>query len=328
MPDLIARPGCLSGVTDPLLSSDSGSIRQLRQNPEPVQALILEEPGRSMGRSVQLELSSHQRLVRVSRTSHPPADLSDRPASLPALVLVHRDGRQETVLPRPGDDPRAVFSSVIRRAIGVGDGSTSVPTAAPTAAPAPTPAPTRAPADAVFMVDLENAIVVALKQEVAGHSVIEGESLQALRDFLRVLVNLFPGRTHLMRSLTQLLHAVTGPERVSGEALERLMTSSSPWWPGLPELKPYQACRGSRPNYRGYSCSLWTLFHTLTVEEFRNARDGQNATVLPAVHGYVKNFFSCKHCSRVSWLRRRWVLGRFAFSIVTIFKRVTHFRGG
>ena len=29
--------------------------------------------------------------------------------------------------------------------------------------------------------------------------------------------------------------------------------------------KDWKACQGSNPKYRGYPCSLWTLFHTLTV---------------------------------------------------------------
>ncbi|XP_043218688.1 sulfhydryl oxidase 1-like [Amphibalanus amphitrite] len=280
----------------PTLTEHRGSARQLLRNPEPLQALILEEVGRSMGRSVQLDLSSQQHLVRVSRTAHLPADLTQKPSSLPALVLMRPDGSQELVTAKPGQDPRALFSAVIRRNIGLMDIPST--TVASTAAPAPTPAPTRAPADKVFMVDMENAIVVALKQEVISHNVIEGEALEALRGFLRMLLDLFPGRSHLMSSLQQVLGSITGPERISGEALERLLKSSSPWWPGLPELQPYQACRGSRPNYRGYSCGLWTLFHSLTVQELRNVPEGRNATVLPAVHGYVKHFFSCRHCSR------------------------------
>ncbi|KAF0305034.1 Sulfhydryl oxidase 1 [Amphibalanus amphitrite] len=280
----------------PTLTEHRGSARQLLRNPEPLQALILEEVGRSMGRSVQLDLSSQQHLVRVSRTAHLPADLTQKPSSLPALVLMRPDGSQELVTAKPGQDPRVLFSAVIRRNIGLMDIPST--TVAPTVAPAPTPAPTRAPADRVFMVDMENAIVVALKQEVISHNVIEGEALEALRGFLRMLLDLFPGRSHLMSSLQQVLGSITGPERISGEALERLLKSSSPWWPGLPELQPYQACRGSRPNYRGYSCGLWTLFHSLTVQELRNVPEGRNATVLPAVHGYVKHFFSCRHCSR------------------------------
>lgn len=35
---------------------------------------------------------------------------------------------------------------------------------------------------------------------------------------------------------------------------------------------PYQVrwvgCQGSHPRYRGYPCSMWTLFHTLTVAAY------------------------------------------------------------
>ncbi len=29
----------------------------------------------------------------------------------------------------------------------------------------------------------------------------------------------------------------------------------------------YQYCTGSSPQYRGYPCALWLLFHTLTVSQ-------------------------------------------------------------
>lgn len=31
----------------------------------------------------------------------------------------------------------------------------------------------------------------------------------------------------------------------------------------------YEHCEGSAPHYRGYPCSLWLLFHTLTVSQFQ-----------------------------------------------------------
>lgn len=31
-------------------------------------------------------------------------------------------------------------------------------------------------------------------------------------------------------------------------------------------MREYIACHGSEPQFRGYPCSLWTLFHTLTVQ--------------------------------------------------------------
>lgn len=33
----------------------------------------------------------------------------------------------------------------------------------------------------------------------------------------------------------------------------------------LPNRTTWVGCQGSRPELRGYPCSLWTLFHTLTV---------------------------------------------------------------
>lgn len=33
-------------------------------------------------------------------------------------------------------------------------------------------------------------------------------------------------------------------------------------------MKDYVACKGSEPRYRGYPCSLWTLFHTLSVQAY------------------------------------------------------------
>jgi thiol oxidase len=31
----------------------------------------------------------------------------------------------------------------------------------------------------------------------------------------------------------------------------------------------YQSCEGSAPQYRGYPCALWLLFHTLTVSQYK-----------------------------------------------------------
>ena len=31
----------------------------------------------------------------------------------------------------------------------------------------------------------------------------------------------------------------------------------------------YRHCAGSAPQYRGYPCALWLLFHTLTVSQYK-----------------------------------------------------------
>ncbi|RMZ95441.1 Sulfhydryl oxidase, partial [Brachionus plicatilis] len=65
-------------------------------------------------------------------------------------------------------------------------------------------------------------------------------------------------------------------------------------------------CKGSTPNYRGFPCSLWTLFHSLTVRQYElemaklkpfeqrfNLRE-----VIDSVRFFVKHFFRCSECSK------------------------------
>ena len=65
----------------------------------------------------------------------------------------------------------------------------------------------------------------------------------------------------------------------------------------LPSKAKWAACAGSQPKYRGYPCSLWTLFHTLTV----NCGSSSGLTgldVLLRIQDYIKYFFSCDHCRK------------------------------
>lgn len=63
--------------------------------------------------------------------------------------------------------------------------------------------------------------------------------------------------------------AVGGAQQLSvPPALSLSLTLSSPQISGLslPNQITWVGCQGSRPQWRGYTCSLWELFHTLTVE--------------------------------------------------------------
>ena len=51
----------------------------------------------------------------------------------------------------------------------------------------------------VYMSDLEKAMLYSLSHEVAQHAVITGETLNALQDYVDVLVRYFPGRKSSMR---------------------------------------------------------------------------------------------------------------------------------
>jgi len=70
----------------------------------------------------------------------------------------------------------------------------------------------------------------------------------------------------------------------------------------FPEMKPWKGCAGSDGKYRGYPCSMWTLFHTLSVNEHKNTLRTQKwstlHSVLYAMRDYVKNFFGCTYCAK------------------------------
>uniref|UniRef100_A0A7N5JLB9 Sulfhydryl oxidase n=1 Tax=Ailuropoda melanoleuca TaxID=9646 RepID=A0A7N5JLB9_AILME len=61
-------------------------------------------------------------------------------------------------------------------------------------------------------------------------------------------------------------------------------------------------CQGSEPHFRGFPCSLWILFHFLTVQAARHNLDHSQETakaqeVLQAIRGYVRFFFGCRDCA-------------------------------
>lgn len=57
-------------------------------------------------------------------------------------------------------------------------------------------------------------------------------------------------------------------------------------------------CRPSTTGYRGYSCGLWQLFHYLTVQATNSDKSHEPMEVLHAIHGFVKHYFGCTHCSK------------------------------
>lgn len=48
---------------------------------------------------------------------------------------------------------------------------------------------------------------------------------------------------------------------------------------------------------RGYSCGLWQLFHYLTIRAEVSNQSSDPLEALHAIHGFVKHFFGCTHCS-------------------------------
>ena len=151
----------------------------------------------------------------------------------------------------------------------------------------------------VYMSDLENAILYSLSHEVGSRNTIVGPSLTALQEYLNVLVTHFPGREETMDTLSKLrTWVVSHDDALRGEDLIselndiRAATGSFADTPN----GAWIGCKGSKPFHGGYPCSLWTLWHVLTVNQ--KFEEKPPSRVLDAMLGYVKHFFGCEDCVR------------------------------
>lgn len=152
-------------------------------------------------------------------------------------------------------------------------------------------------ADIVYYNDLEKTIKTSLHTEITRYKNLNGEPLQALLDYLDVIITSFPFRGNLKDYIISLRSTLATRDNWSGgdvyDTVKSLGDSYAPVY--TTNLDDYVGCRGSLPKYRGYTCGLWTLFHTLTVNAARK-QGNEGPKVLRAMHGYVKNFFGCTTC--------------------------------
>uniref|UniRef100_A0A3B3YU72 Sulfhydryl oxidase n=1 Tax=Poecilia mexicana TaxID=48701 RepID=A0A3B3YU72_9TELE len=151
----------------------------------------------------------------------------------------------------------------------------------------------------VYEQDTPSALHYSLRVELALRSVINGQALTALKDYISVLAKYFPGRPvvmNLLKSLNSWLQNQNkGP--ISYEAFrERVDNTAQVPDAALPEGVRWVGCQGSQPHFRRYPCGVWTLFHVLTVQA-NNTGDSDPKEVLKAMRNYIHNFFGCRYCA-------------------------------
>jgi len=146
----------------------------------------------------------------------------------------------------------------------------------------------------VHMSDLEKTILYAVSHEVAQHNVIAGETLEALQLFVTVLDKYFPSRPEMSGFLLDLHRWVHSHEdALKGEDLSHWVQN----YHGISPIKDWVGCKGTESRYGGYPCGLWSLFHTLTINQ-ANLASGDPKEVLLAMFKYIKHFFGCRECAR------------------------------
>uniref|UniRef100_A0AAY5EJN8 Sulfhydryl oxidase n=1 Tax=Electrophorus electricus TaxID=8005 RepID=A0AAY5EJN8_ELEEL len=160
----------------------------------------------------------------------------------------------------------------------------------------------------VYMVDLESGLHYLLRVELATHKTLEGEELKTFKDFVTVVAKLFPGRQSVVKLLETLLEwLVSLPlDKIPYDAILDLannkMRISGLY---LSQRVQWVGCQGSSTALRGYPCSLWTLFHVLTVQAAsrpdalaNTALEEDPLAVLQTMRRYIGTFFGCSECGR------------------------------
>ncbi|CAD5227656.1 unnamed protein product [Bursaphelenchus okinawaensis] len=156
----------------------------------------------------------------------------------------------------------------------------------------------------VQYMDLVSSLHYMLTQEIPRREVIEKEHLKALKDFVHVMRKYVPLSAPVRRLLLRLdeyVQPIT-TRLLATEWLAKLKEIQEELGHPVPAKTDYKACRGSKPFLRGYTCGLWTLFHTITVEAYKQNKHDPNFKpgydVLEPIHQFIYNYLSCVECAK------------------------------
>ncbi|XP_038131227.1 sulfhydryl oxidase 2 [Cyprinodon tularosa] len=280
----------------------------LGQRSDHYTAIILEEPDSFVGREVILDLLQFSGvLVRRALSSDLPLLDALNIAAFPSIYLLHPNGSHAQM--HSEKRLRFFFSSLLRTLPGVQRRRRSEAAQMGALQDRQPSEPWRDfDRSKVYTADLESVLHYLLRVELAAHSSLEGEELHVFKEFVTVVAKLYPGRgsvVKLMETLSDWLLSLPLqqiPYQAVMDLVDNKMKISGVFLGA--ELR-WVGCQGSRPGLRGYPCSLWTLFHVLTVqhEATPTALDGtgleaQAAPVLQVMRRYIRTFFGCRECAR------------------------------
>lgn len=155
----------------------------------------------------------------------------------------------------------------------------------------------------VQLVDLKSAMSYMLYKEIPRREEIRDEPMAVLKQWMHTLKKYAPGTTPMRRLFfrldewIQLQSVVTANEWIT-KVDEIQQALGNP----LPKEITWMACAGSKPNLRGYTCGLWTLAHTITVEAYKQEKHNTAfkpvIDVLEPFRAFIFHFLSCSECAQ------------------------------
>ncbi|XP_019386130.1 PREDICTED: sulfhydryl oxidase 1-like [Crocodylus porosus] len=286
----------------PLEPASTGELRGFFQrNNVTYLALIFEKNDSFVGREVILDMQQYENIaVRRVLSSEEELVKKYSVTTFPSAYLLVSNGFFSRISVQM--EARSFYTYFLRRVPGVTRGSYKL-TLLPSTENTTTPAPVRhADSSKLYMADLESALHYSLRGETERFSVLEGERLAALKHYVTVLAKYFPGRPYVKNFLVSLDTWLKNQKEsnISCSALEEALKNKkkAPKPAILTHTMTWVGCQGSKSHFRGYPCSLWILFHLLTVQASKyKAWAAEPLEVLGAMRGYIRYFFGCRTCS-------------------------------
>ncbi|KAM4642243.1 sulfhydryl oxidase 1 [Discoglossus pictus] len=268
-------------------------------------ALIFENKKSYTGREVTLDMVQYDG-ISVHRVLSDQTDLVERfkVSTFPSMFLLSKNGSISNI--RMDYVTRPLYTNYLRSLLGVQKKNLALIGWSETIAGGTSATRRHADGSKLYMADLESALHYSLRVEVGRLPTIEGDRLKALAGYVKVLRKYFPARPMLKTLLNYLSVWLRSKIKigVSFKDFEDVLNNKNQAKQMKAVLAPdenYVWCEGSKPEFRGYPCSLWTLFHTLTVQAQDLARQGLTRSyhleVLSAMREYVRHFFGCRDCA-------------------------------
>ncbi|KAL7669526.1 hypothetical protein ACOME3_010178 [Neoechinorhynchus agilis] len=156
----------------------------------------------------------------------------------------------------------------------------------------------------LYMDDLESCLHYMFRIEIPGRNFIDADKLGFIKRWVKFLCLFFPGRRHVRRYLfllDQQLSKVASP--LLGHEFG-MIARTGQMDAYLPDRILWRHCTGSEPHFRGYPCSVWMLFHVLTVSHYHHAHEADSlgwhysgSDVIELFTVYITSFFSCSQCA-------------------------------
>lgn len=149
-----------------------------------------------------------------------------------------------------------------------------------------------------FQADIEQAVKFSIFHEIPSHSTISGEKFIALQKYLEIVSRYAPLGDNGHKFLKELRDYVLNDNSdLNGAKFLVKANEVQAKYKPVFSSKNWISCHSNVDGLRRFPCSLWMLFHFLTVQSAESEQSTDPLEVLHAVYGYVKYFFGCRECS-------------------------------